>query len=61
MNTHSYIFGNDNTTTGAFLRRAARINQCDTPTSVCSFVGSELHELTPSRTGAGRHQPIVGG
>ena len=48
MDTHSYVFGNDDATPGAFLRRAAWVNECNTPTSVCSFVGSELHELTPS-------------
>lgn len=48
MDTHRQVFGNNLTTTGAFLRGASWVNQCHTPTSVCSFVGGVLHELTPS-------------
>lgn len=47
MDTYCYVFGNNNTTTGAVLRCTSGINQCYHPTSVCSFVGGEPHELTP--------------
>ena len=48
MDTHRQVFGNNRATTRAFLRGASWVNQCYTPTSVCSFVGGVLHELTPS-------------
>ena len=51
MDTHRQVFGNNHATTGAFLRGAAWVNQCHTPTSVCSFVGGELHEFSPSNIG----------
>ena len=51
MDTYRQVFKNNRTTTGACLRCTSRVNQCDTPTSVCSFVGGELHELTPGYIG----------
>ncbi len=47
MDTYRQVFGNNDATTGACLRCASWVDPRDTPTSVCSFVGSELHELTP--------------
>jgi hypothetical protein len=51
MDTYSQVFGNNRSTTGAHLRCAPGVNQCDTPTSIRSFVGGELHELTPGHIG----------
>src|SRR5687767_1948771 len=51
MDTHFNSFGDNRMTFGAFLRRAAWANECKTPTSVCSFVGGELHKFTPSDIG----------
>lgn len=47
MDTHRQVFGNNRTTTGACLRSAAWVDLHYHPTSVCSFVGGELYELTP--------------
>jgi hypothetical protein len=51
MATYRQVFGNNDTRVpigrGAGLRSASGVNQCDHPTSVLSFVGGELHELTP--------------
>ena len=48
MDTNTEVFGNNSATTGTHLRCAFGIDEHHQPTSVCSFVGSELHELTPS-------------
>lgn len=48
MDTNLNVFGNNRTTTGAFLRCASWVNVHHSPTSFFRFVGGELHELTPS-------------
>ena len=48
MDTYRQVFGNNRATTGACLRSASWVNQRHPSTSVFSFVGGELHELTPS-------------
>ena len=47
MNTNAQVFGNNFTTTGAFLRRATRVHQDDGSTSLFSFVERVLCELSP--------------
>ena len=47
VNTDTQVFGNDFTTTGTFLRRAARVDQYHRATSVFSFVRAILYELSP--------------
>ena len=47
VNTHGQIFGNNSTAARACLRCAPGVNEHHQPTSMRSFVGGELHELTP--------------
>ncbi len=51
MNTHFNAFRDNRMATGAHLRCTPGVNECHHPTSVCSFVGGELHELTPGYIG----------
>src|SRR5262245_32612740 len=51
VETNRQVFGNNFTTAGTHLRCVAWVNECHTPTSVCSFVSGELHELTPGDIG----------
>jgi len=47
VDTNRQVFGNKRTTTGAPLRCVLGVDEHHLPTSVYSFVGSELYELTP--------------
>jgi hypothetical protein len=42
---------NNRTTTKASLRSASSVNQCNTAAGILSFVGGELHKLTPGNIG----------
>ncbi len=59
MNTARQRLINQVTATGTSLGCVSGVNQCHASTSICSFVGDELHQLKPGSVRDGFSQAVV--